>query len=227
MEPKTLFMAAFEGDLETVKNAIENGTDVNITAKNGMSLLIFTIWQNGNPHVVEYLLDNGANPRYRQPSTQWNALVYAAVNGHAEVLKILLDRGLELDEEAGDWKGLMFAVTYRNHQTAEMLLKAGANINIRDEDKKTPLMRAAKNSDVKMVEMLLRYNPELDVQDKDGLTALMYAASKAKHENVEQLLNAGANPTMTNNNDSSALDIAKEKNRKKMVALFTGNVAKP
>lgn len=220
MEQKSLFKAAFDGDLETVQNAIENETDVNLVAGNGMNLLIFTIWQNGNPHVVQYLLENGADPVYRQPSTQWNALVYAAVNGHAEVLQILLDRGQELDEDAGDWKALMFAVTYRNHRTAEMLLRAGANINVRDPEQRTPLMRAAKNSDVEMVRMLLQFSPELDAQDKDGMTALIHAAGKAKHESVEQLLRAGANPSLQNNAGETALDLALAKNRKKMIALL-------
>lgn len=220
MEYKELFKAAFDGDLTTVQNAIEEGTDVNLVASNGMNLLIFAIWQNGNPHVVEYLLEKGADPTYRQPSTLWNALVYAAVNGHAEVLQILLDRGQELDEEAGDWKALMYAVTYRNHRTAEMLLQAGANINVRDPEQRTPLMRAAKNSDVEMVRMLLQFNPELDAQDENGMTALIYAAGKAKHENVEQLLNAGADPTLKNSADETAHDLAIAKNRKKMIALL-------
>lgn len=220
MDSKELFKAAFEGDLETVRAAIESGTDPNVVAGNGMSLLLCTIWQNGNPHVVEFLLENGADGTYRQPSNGWNGLVYAAVNGHAEVLRILLDRGFAYDAEAGDWKGLMFAVTYRNAQTAEMLLRAGADPDIRDDDGRTPLMRAAGNSDVAAVEMLLRYHPNINAQDTQGMTALMYAARKAKVENVRQLLDAGADRTIRNSAGESALDFAVEKKRTKMIPML-------
>lgn len=220
MTPQELFKGAFDGDPEVVRRGIEQGHDVNLVAENGMSLLLLTIWEKGSPHIVEYLLDHGADPGYRQPSSGWNALTYAAVNGHAETLRLLFERGVTIDEPAGDWKGLMFAVSYRNHGTARMMLENGAGIDVRDEKGQTPLMRAVRSSDVEMVRMLLEYGPDVDAQDAEGRTALMYAAQRARTENLERLLAAGADPTLRDNNGRQAVDFAREKNRKKMIALL-------
>ena len=59
----------------------------------------------------------------------------------------------------------------------------------------------------------------------DGRTALHYAAYQGvKPEYVESLLNHGADPSATDAEGHTALDLAKQKNRTKVVAVLESAV---
>lgn len=213
--------AAMNGDLKGVKAYIKAGGDINVVARNGMSALMLAIWEKGHREVVSYLLDQGIETTLRQPSNQWTALTYATVNGHGEITDELFKRGAKLDEQAGDWKALLYAMTYRNLHTARMLLQHGASVDVRDEKtKQTPLIRAARNSSDEGVEMLLSFKADPNVKDAEGMTALMHAATKANTRSVELLLKAGAKAKLKDKTGRTALVIAIEKKKKAIVEML-------
>lgn len=55
---------------------------------------------------------------------------------------------------------------------------------------------------------------DIDAQDEDGNTALHIAAGNINSRAIKALLEAGADPTLTNNDGLTALDIAEEAKRK-------------
>ncbi|MBI4750963.1 MAG: ankyrin repeat domain-containing protein [Acidobacteria bacterium] len=101
--------------------------------------------KNKLPKLVEYLLSQGASPLRTDQSGQ-TALFYAAhvqfYNPHASV------------------------------QFIDKLIEQGAEINVRDNHGKTPLMEALDQGNQEMVHTLLAHNPDIDIRDASGLRAL-------------------------------------------------------
>ncbi len=218
MTAKDFLHAALHVDLETVKKHVEAGVDINTADKNGATALILAILNHGNMPVASYLLKNGADFRIRQTSNDWRALTYAAINGHPEILQLLFEYGDAVTDD--DWKALIFAVQFRHPDTVTMLLDAGMNVNVQDEDGKTAVMRAAKNSDKTMLPLLLSYGADVNLVDNNGMTALMVAAQRANVDNIKALLAAGADSSVKNNAGQTAVDIAQKKGRPKIIAAL-------
>jgi ankyrin repeat protein len=90
-----------------------------------------------------------------------------------------------------------------------LLLNARADINAKDKDGQTALMRVV-NSSVPMVRFLIKAGAKLDLQDSNGKTAAMLAAVpigsiKWKSSALELLVKAGANLVLEDKNGRTAL----------------------
>jgi len=72
---------------------------------------------------------------------------------------------------------LWSALKSSNQAQVEHALVAGAFINTRDEEGKTPLMYAIEHKDFSMASMLLHFNPDLYLADDQGRIALDYAVA--------------------------------------------------
>ena len=64
MEKIRFFTACEKGDLEIVKESIENGIDINETSSNGMTSLMYAC-QNGHVELVKYLVRHGVDVNER------------------------------------------------------------------------------------------------------------------------------------------------------------------
>jgi ankyrin repeat protein len=82
--------------------------------------------------------------------------------------------------------------TFLGHRNiVSLLLKYGADINMRSSDERTPLMWAAFRDNVEMIEMLLLNNPDLTAVDKDGFNALDIAIIRINFKAARRLSKAG------------------------------------
>lgn len=100
-----------------------------------------------------------------------------------------------------------------------LLLNNGADLSIRDENRRTALMLAARNGHSECLGALLDNNADLDAVDKNRNTALSYAARYGHAECVNLLLQnqAGITP---NNMGQTPLDIALLYRHEKACAAF-------
>lgn len=74
----------------------------------------------------------------------------------------------------------------------QLLLEAGASVNAKDEDDKTPLAYAAKEGRAEAARALLRAEGiEIDTPDSEGCTPLITAAANKHAEVVRLLVEAG------------------------------------
>jgi len=100
----------------------------------------------------------------------------------------------------------MYAVLYSDAATLEQLLKRGADPNVKNDAKATPLMWAAMN--LEKTRVLLAHGAEVNVMSDDLRTPLMIAAGKPNGAPIVKFLlehGANANPTKNPGAESSPL----------------------
>ncbi len=136
---------------------------------------------------------------------------------HLELVKALLLAGAQVN--AHDTRKKETALIHatnaqRAAETVSLLINAGANIETRDRDGVTPLMRASGfcNSEdslpasFSIVKLLLESGAHINKQDRQGKTALMKAARFRKNYPIlETLLAARANQNIKDKNGKTAL----------------------
>lgn len=142
------FMKAIkENNLEEVKRIWTSHPAFKLSDhdENGFTPLIWAS-REGFIEIVRYLLDEGASPHELDEWMQANAGHKAGFWGRADVMKLLIDRGLKIDARGG-YNGYtaLHDATTRGHQDAiKVLLDSGANCFIKGHDGKTPFSIATE-----------------------------------------------------------------------------------
>lgn len=95
----------------------------------------------------------------------------------------------------------------------EWFIKSGANLNSKDTNGKTILMRAIENHyPPYIIDQIAKSVVDLNVQDNLGDTALIVAVKNLDLIATINLLEAGANKSIKNNLGKTAIDYAKANN---------------
>lgn len=141
---------------------------------------------------VAALLSDGADPNKVDVDGD-SALYYAASNGHAEVVRMLVAHGSEWVRFGASGPALLAAAAGGHGEVVGELLDQGDDVN-RAFQGRTPLMTAASQGDDELIRKLVQYGAKLESEDLDGDTALYYAASKRRASTVDLLLRLGAAP---------------------------------
>lgn len=97
-------------------------------------------------------------------------------------------------------------------------------VDVRDEDERTPLMRAAEAGKSGAVSFLLENGAQVDAVDKRRNTALVLAAAKGHEGVILLLLNAGAD--IEHHFDRTPLQVAADKGHARAVDLLLSRGAK-
>jgi len=111
------------------------------------------------------------------------------VSAHAAPIT---NASVEIKEKTQDALNLEFlsAVSAKNLEKCEELLKRGANINIKNKEGETPLMCASSMLDIPMINLLLKNGADPNLQDKNEKTALTRCIHKleenASNTNTEE-----------------------------------------
>ncbi|KAK9504123.1 hypothetical protein O3M35_010527 [Rhynocoris fuscipes] len=93
-----------------------------------------------------------------------------------------------------------------------LLIKAGASINICDENKMTPLMYAANRGRIQLVARMIELGSDLEIYDDYGWTAIFFAVDSGDVNMVQMLKDAGSNISLTDKKGRTLYDLATVKN---------------
>ncbi|XP_040217366.1 fibronectin type 3 and ankyrin repeat domains protein 1 isoform X1 [Rana temporaria] len=166
-----LMVAAQKGYLRLVKLLVEYGANVhkgNGSGKNSMMLACFS----GHLDVVQYLRTQGASWETRDKSG-CTAMHSAVDGGHVTVIQWMINDGCEVDSRDRHlkWTPLMrvSAVT-GNTDIARSLIRAGAEVNAKDRDGKSPLMVAALNNHEDLVRLLIESGADCSITNEFGIS---------------------------------------------------------
>ena len=189
MEETALWLAAKFGSVEIVNMLLDIGADPSIAPTP-----LHIACHYGHYRVVETLLDRYFLP-YSKATHQGiaRALWQAASNGHTNVVKVFLNRGLCILQVPTSSKFRPFSLAVLQEasraDTGTMML----NRSITQDH---PLFAAAKEGHVEIVTLLLGANP-LSVRlfrHGEWRSALHYAAEGGHLTIIDILLKAGADP---------------------------------
>jgi len=166
---EALCEACNKGDFPAVKRVIEDGVNPDRECAPGETPLGWASFR-GHFHIVSYLIGKGCNVNMR-PEHSCGALIDAV-------------RGVQGPP--------LFGHPELCIKVAEALLKAGADIEVRNLLDHTPLMYAASDGSSEMVWLLLEHGAEVNAKSRDGDTALSLAQAKGHTKVVRILLSRGA-----------------------------------
>jgi ankyrin repeat protein len=180
-----LLAAVREGNRENVQSLLARGADVNAPDVDGTSPLMQAAL-NADTGLMEFLLDQGADPRAEAPNHATALL--RAVHDFDKVKLLLRHGALVRDEEV-----VLAALVPGSAKTVRLLLAHGrlANANMHGF---TALMAAATAGDLDTVMCLLDQGADVQRKREDGYTALHGAALSGNVALAQLLLDRGADP---------------------------------
>ena len=106
---------------------------------------------------------------------------------------------------------LHVAVKRGDMEKVRSLLSEGANANSKDHAGWRPIHESMREGDnaLRIIRLLVDHGADINAQSDSGNTALHDAAAYMTHEIIEYLVKSGADPSVTNLDGKSPLDISK------------------
>jgi len=165
---------------------------------------------SGDVGAVERLLsEDGTRVNARTPAGA-PPLLGAAIHGQLAVVRILVDKGADVNLPQGDgWAPLHAAVCDGNDaahvEITRLLLAHGAKLDIRRQDGWTPLHACALKGNTATMQVLLEQGASLEVRDNSGSTPLHLASEQGQGTAVALLLEKGADREAKDNTGKTPL----------------------
>ncbi|RYP18640.1 hypothetical protein DL767_009785 [Monosporascus sp. MG133] len=136
-------------------------------------------------------------------------LLWAAANGRLAVLKLLVEKGAQLEAKSNiGWTPLMFAVRYGHEAVVKLLVEKGAQIEAKDKDGCTPLMIAARHGQQAVAKLLVEKGAQIEAEDNNGWTSLIFATWQGHKAMAKLLVEKGAQLEAKSKNGWTSLIIA-------------------
>lgn len=150
-------------------------------------------------HKLDVILK--CNPWITQYRDRGTLLDVAVLEGNVNSVKMLLEAGADPNQRTGKPAPLITAISYRDKETAKLLIQHGADVNKSEYSKdfkgETPAMVAAIHGDMALFIMLVESGADLDKVKSNGDTIIKIAEDNKQDEIVRYILAL---------NDQQALD---------------------
>jgi uncharacterized protein len=179
----------------------------------GMAPLLLAIYTK-RPLMAKLLLGRGA---------QLDVFAAAAMGETVICRKFVEADGLLLQMASADgWTPLHLACFFGHLETAEMLLKMGADVKVRSANamNNTPLHAAAASRNQDICAVLLAHGAEVNAAQHAGYTALHSAAANGDLEVVRLLLAHEASPSVKSEKGETALEMARQRGHSAVAELL-------
>ncbi|XP_028996664.1 ankyrin repeat and SOCS box protein 2-like isoform X2 [Betta splendens] len=154
----------------------------------------------GNVNRVKALVMQPATNLMLPSKPGWLAIHQAAWFGQDVCLKVLLSAQPGMINKRTDRgeSALLVAISKDRLRCVQVLLANGADPEITNYDKETPLYKACERNNAAMVAVLLNHGVAVNTPCIHGCTALQEAVAQNNSEICEMLLKAGAKHKLTN-----------------------------
>ncbi|VDI51927.1 Hypothetical predicted protein [Mytilus galloprovincialis] len=191
-----LVLAVSQNQYDITKLLIRKGAIIN-EFENQQNCPLFQACALGYLHIVELLLDNGAesNKCFKDAFP----LIIACEMGHCTVVDVLLKYNTNVNHQIkeGLSKGnTALFVASRNGFTpiVECLLLAGADVNLANTRGQTPVFIASLKGNLEIVELLLQYNCNINQLDNVGGSPFYFSCQNSFIDICNLLLRQTAKP---------------------------------
>jgi ankyrin repeat protein len=128
-----LSLACTNANSALVERLLSAGANPNTPIATGETPLM-TCAGTGNADAVRMLISRGADVNAKETSQDQTALMWAAAERHADVVTVMIEHGADLQARTRrGFSALHFAARVGDLESAQLLLAAGTDINIRSQ----------------------------------------------------------------------------------------------
>lgn len=181
--------AVNDGNLQAATALLNQGLEPDTADANDNTALMIAS-RLGHKAVVALLIERKVNVAKRSPFGD-TAVNLAALGGHVEIVRMLLDHGAELNPATG-WSPLQYAAFENRAEMVKFLIQKGAQKDALAPNGYTALMLAARNGHIAAATALLHEDADLGIKGPAGETALSIATTRKDEEMIKLLKRAGA-----------------------------------
>lgn len=185
--------------------------------------------QLDNPSIqdIKLLLERGANPNIKHPFVNPYTTITNVIKTKEgpEILKLLLEYGLDanLQDVQGYNNGdalLHFVINLKSLDLVKLLINHHALINLQNNDKETPLIKAVNRKNIEIVNYLLEKDAEPDILTSSNLTALHISAFQNSIEITKLLIRYNADVNIGDAHGLTPLVYAISKNNVDIIKIL-------
>jgi uncharacterized protein len=214
-------------DLDLVQALLRAGAS-NVANRYGSTPLELAA-VNGNPRIIEALLQAGADAKAATAEGE-SVLMTASRTGNVEAMRVLLVHGADPNAHE-NWYGetaLIWAAAENHAAAVRLLLESGAKVDLASKKMvfprkvggqttlpvgaMTPLMYTARQGALDAARALVEGGANLNVQDPDGTTAVVFAIINGHYDVAAMLVEKGADPNLADSSGMAALYAAVDMN---------------
>jgi ankyrin repeat protein len=167
-------------NVELVGMLLEAGADANMANEDGQTALMLAA-RTGNVPVAKLLVQHGADVNRREQYRDQSAVMWAAGQGHADMVAFLVAQKADLTIRAKD-----------NEWMTQF--SSEPRIQYRPTGGLTPLMYAARAGCMGCVTAMVQAGADVERPNPDGMTPMMMALDNGFPAVAHYLLERGANP---------------------------------
>ena len=190
-----------EGDLLVCEGTTTKDSDQLTIKFNKTTFELISLAENGEEVPLDRMIPDGADGIYlkkvetkRSSSARTESgpkpsinLIKAVSDGNVEVVKQWIDLGVNVN------MGIRYAIGFGHLDVLELLIRAGADVNGKDEEGMTPLITAIDKGQKRIVEFLIAEGADVNLkEDMMGGTPIMWAVFEGEKEMVVLLIAKGA-----------------------------------
>ena len=193
---KNLLIYVKNENINEIKNAIEDGADVNYTTRQGYTPLYESVG-TGNKEIVSILIEAGAKIDVDGDEYNGPPLVWAASKGDVDVMKLLIEKGGNINIEHKKDRSLdtplHVASKNKKDNAIEFLVNKGAKLTIENNkynnyNSKTPLDIIAEKYVQVHDKDIMRHQESVNIQEQQAKNVRILMEKVKNNENKNYTL---------------------------------------
>ena len=216
-----LHVAVSRKHADVVQVLIDAGADIETRGALGSSPLHLAS-DLGELATVKMLVEAGADVRATDDKGA-TCLMFAAYHGHTDTVRYLVGfPEVDLNHQGKmNRTALLLAVHQRHAEVVQVLIDAGADIEIRTDEGRSPLHQASISGELTTVKMLVEAGADVRATDANRDTCLIIAAHLGHTDTVRYLVSLPeVDPNRQGSNNYTALHYAVRQKHADVVQLL-------